>query len=129
MKNESLNNAVVGAGITVPTISGKRKKYINFDNAASTPPLKSVWRAIEKFKDYYSSVHRGTGYKSVISTKAYDNAHIKALDFVGADKNYFTSIFVKNTTEGLNKLARRLEFKRGDIVLSSLMEHHSNDLP
>ena len=88
-----------------------------------------VWKNLERFKDYYSSVHRGTGYKSVVSTRAYDEAHEKALSFVGANPEYFTSIFVKNTTEAINKLSRRFSFSKSDIVISSLMEHHSNDLP
>lgn len=129
MKNSDFKNAVVGANVLVPVLGGKKKKYINFDNAASTPPLKYVWETLHKFKDYYSSVHRGTGFKSIISTKAYDDAHIKALRFVGADPGCFTAIFMKNTSDALNKLARRIDFRRGDIVLSSLMEHHSNDLP
>jgi selenocysteine lyase/cysteine desulfurase len=113
----------------VPVLAGGYRNYINFDNAASTPPLKCVWETLQEFKDYYSSVHRGTGYKSVISTKAYDIAHEKALEFAGADPDYFTSIFVRNTTEGINKLSRRLGLSKSDVVLSSLMEHHSNDLP
>ncbi len=129
MRENEFRNAVAGVNISVPVMGGRSKKYINFDNAASTPPLISVWKSLEKFKDYYSSVHRGTGYKSVVSTEIYDKAHDDALDFVSADKKYFTSIFVKNTTEGLNKIARRMQFAKGDIVLTSLMEHHSNDLP
>lgn len=129
MRNNDFRNAVVGANISVPVIGGGKRKYINFDNAASTPSLKSVWDTLVKFKDYYSSVHRGTGYKSIVSTKAYDDAHFKTLKFVGAEPDYFTAIFVKNTSDAINKLARRFDFKRGDVVLSSLMEHHSNDLP
>jgi len=129
MKSRDFKNAIVGGNISVPVIGGGRKKYINFDNAASTPPLRSVWDAVAGFKDYYSSVHRGTGFKSIVSTAAYDQAHLKALKFVGADPADFTAIFMKNTTDAINKLARRIDFKRGDIVLSSLMEHHSNDLP
>ncbi len=128
MKNYNFRNAVAGVNIDVPVIGGT-KRYINFDNAASTPPLKSVWKKLDQFKDYYSSVHRGTGYKSVISTRAYDAAHENTLAFVGADPHHFTCIFVHNTTEGINKLAHRLMLTKNDIVLSSLMEHHSNDLP
>ncbi len=129
MENYDFKNAVVGANVRVPVLGGGKKKYINFDNAASTPPLKHVWETLHKFKDYYSSVHRGTGFKSIISTKAYDDAHLKALKFVGADPGCFTAIFMKNTSDAINKLARRIDFRRGDVVLSSLMEHHSNDLP
>jgi selenocysteine lyase/cysteine desulfurase len=129
MRNSDFRNAVVGANISVPVIGGEKRRYINFDNAASTPSLKYVWERIAGFKDYYSSVHRGTGFKSIVSTRAYDDAHLKTLKFVGADPDYFTAIFMKNTSDAINKLARRIEFKRGDVVLSSLMEHHSNDLP
>jgi len=129
MKKIDFRKVVAGIETTVPVMGGGKKKYINFDNAASTPPLKAVWKSLEKFKDYYSSVHRGTGYKSVLSTRAYDQAHIDALRFVGADSKYFTAILVKNTTEAVNKLARRLQLSKDDVVLSSLMEHHSNDLP
>jgi selenocysteine lyase/cysteine desulfurase len=129
MKNIDFRKTIVGVDTRVPVIGGKTKQYVNFDNAASTPPLKSVWRSLDKFKDYYSSVHRGTGFKSILSSRAYDQAHPDALRFVGADEKYHTAIFLKNTTDAVNKLARRLNFKKGDIVLSSLMEHHSNDLP
>jgi len=129
MTAKNFRSAIAGLDISVPVLGGGLKKYINFDNAASTPPLKSVWKTLEEFKDYYSSVHRGTGYKSIVSTRAYDTAHDKALSFVGADHDHHTCIFVKNTTEGINKLSRRLDLGKNDVVLSSLMEHHSNDLP
>ncbi|MEE9554313.1 MAG: aminotransferase class V-fold PLP-dependent enzyme [candidate division Zixibacteria bacterium] len=129
MKKLDFRAIVVGTQTSVPVLGGGKKRYINFDNAASTPALKPVVRSLNKFMEYYSSVHRGTGYKSVVSTRVYDQAHLDSLRFVGADRKYFTSIFMKNTTDAINKLARRLDFKKGDIVLSSMMEHHSNDLP
>ncbi len=129
MKNYDFSRDFCGTDIEVPTLSGQKRRYINFDNAASTPCLKPVWEALERFRDYYSSVHRGTGYKSLVSTEQYDLAHERTLQFVGADPEYFTSIFVKNTSEAVNKLARRLNLKKSDIVLISGLEHHSNDLP
>ncbi|OGC92544.1 MAG: hypothetical protein A2W25_07450 [candidate division Zixibacteria bacterium RBG_16_53_22] len=129
MTNHNFRKDIAGLNIKVPVIGGALHDYINFDNAASTPPLKCVWEILEEFKDYYSSVHRGTGYKSIVSTRAYDLAHEKALQFVDADPEHFTCIMVRNTTEGINKLSRRLNLTKDDIVLSSLMEHHSNDLP
>jgi cysteine desulfurase / selenocysteine lyase len=129
MNNYDFSRDFCGTNIEVPTLSGRSRRYVNFDNAASTPCLLPVWQALERFRDYYSSVHRGTGYKSLVSTEQYDLAHEKALQFVGADPDYFTAILVKNTSEAVNKLARRLQFKKSDIVLVSGMEHHSNDLP
>ena len=59
------------------------------------------------FCRYYSSVHRGTGFKSRLSTRAYDEAHATIARFVGADPRTATVIFGKNTTEAINKLAFR----------------------
>ncbi len=120
----------VGTELTLPVLGGNRKPYINFDNAASTPPLKSVQSCVNDFLMFYSSVHRGTGYKSQLSTHLYEQARQITLDYLGANHTEHTCIFVKNTTEAINKLARRFPFSaERNIVLTSGMEHHSNDLP
>jgi selenocysteine lyase/cysteine desulfurase len=85
--------------------------------------------ALERFLPYYSSVHRGTGFKSRLSTTAYDQAHESVGRFVGADLTNNTVIFGKNTTEAINKLAHRFPWGEGDVVLTTRLEHHSNDLP
>ena len=103
--------------------------YINLDNAASTPPLRDVVETIERFLPYYSSVHRGTGFKSRLSTVAYDQAHEIIGRFVGANLDTNTVIFGKNSTEALNKMAYRIPLEPDSVILSTQMEHHSNDLP
>jgi cysteine desulfurase/selenocysteine lyase len=114
----------------VPRLDGSLGRYINFDNAASTPPLRAVEAAVQAFMPWYSSVHRGTGFKSQLATHAYEQARAITLGFVGADPATHVCIFGKNTTEAINKLARRFPFQAGrDVVLVSMMEHHSNDLP
>jgi hypothetical protein len=120
----------VGTEIKVPLLNGGETRYINFDNAASTPPLLAVQQAVNDFLPYYSSVHRGTGFKSQLSTHLYEEARRITLKFLGADPQVHTCIFGKNTTEAINKLARRFPFTADrNIVLTSAMEHHSNDLP
>lgn len=120
----------VGHDVQVPLLGGRQRAYVNLDNAASTPALKAVQQAVDDFLPYYSSVHRGTGFKSQLSTHAYEQARQATLNFVGADPVEHTCIFGKNTTEAINKLARRFPFQEGrDIVLTTGMEHHSNDLP
>lgn len=119
-----------GINTQIPLLNGGQRKYINFDNAASTPPFKAVKNAVDQFMDFYSSVHRGTGYKSQLSTHAYEFSRQAVLGFVSADPNIHTCIFGKNTTEAINKLARRYPFSEGrNLVITSGMEHHSNDLP
>lgn len=51
------------------------------------------------------------------------------LDFAGASEQTHTVVFVRNTTEGINRLARMFPLGPGDVVLSTQMEHHANDLP
>ena len=120
---------ILGLDHEVPLLDGRRVPYVNLDNAASTPPLIDVVRAVEAFMPYYSSVHRGTGFKSRLSTVAYDQAHAIIGRFVGADLVTNTVIFGKNTTEAINKLAWRYPFTPDSVVITTQLEHHSNDLP
>jgi selenocysteine lyase/cysteine desulfurase len=120
---------IVGIEAKVPLLDGQLKTYINFDNAASTPALREVLQTVNDFMPWYSSVHRGSGFKSLLATKAYDDAREIVSDFFGANSSEHVVIFGKNSTEAINKLAYRLDLAKGDVVLVSLLEHHSNDLP
>ena len=75
----------VGLDCEVPLLDGRRRCYINLDNAASTPCLQAVQQAVNTFLVCYSSVHRGTGFKSQVATHAYEQAREIVLRFVGAD--------------------------------------------
>ena len=120
---------IVGVEQAVPVLSGDRRTYINFDNAASTPVLREVLDAVNDFMLWYSSVHRGSGFKSRLATQAYDDARRIVCDFVGGNARDHVVIFGKNTSEAINKLAHCMVLERDDVVLLSLLEHHSNDLP
>ena len=123
-------NLIVGSDSLVRLTNGNYVNYINFDNAATTPPFKSVMDEINNFSHNYSSIHRGTGYKSIISSRIYDEGREIVLDFVGGNRDYHTVVFLKNTTECINKLSYRLqETLKNKVVLSTYMEHHSNLLP
>ncbi len=119
----------MGIDTKVPLRRRKKSTFINFDNAASTPALEPVFNKTRELLSWYSGVHRGTGYKSMISTRAFEQAHEVISTFVGADPIRDTVILVKNTTEAINKLSYRLNLSPLDIVISTMMEHHSNDLP
>ncbi len=124
-----MRNRIYGIDRKTPLLDGTLVPYVNLDNAASTPPLVSVVERAMEFLPFYSSVHRGTGFKSRLSTVAYDDAHEIVASFVGADTNINTVIFGKNTTEAVNKLSYRFPLKSDSIVITTQMEHHSNDLP
>src|SRR5688572_427633 len=112
---------LVGLDQMTPRLDGRLAPYINLDNAASTPPLRDVVEAIDRFLPYYSSVHRGAGYKSRVSTAMYDEAHDIIARFVGADTRTNTVIFGKNTTDAINKLAFRYPLAESSVVLSTEM--------
>src|SRR6266542_3149047 len=120
---------VVGAGEQVPVLGGKTRRYINLDGAASTPAFACVRDTVNEFLNWYSNVHRGVGYKSRLSSWAFDEARKRVARFVGADPTDAVVLFCRNTTEAINRLAHRYPFRPGDVVLTSLMEHHSNELP
>lgn len=120
---------VVGAGTKVPCLDGVERRYINLDNAATTPPLREVADTVGRFAEWYSSVHRGTGFKSQLSSGILDEARRIIGDFVGVDWDHQTVIFCQHTTEGVNRLARRMALAPSEIVLNTVMEHHANLLP
>ncbi len=129
-KRSPFRKKVTGLKKKVPLSSGKLTQYINLDNAATTPPLKSVMKAINEFSPWYSSIHRGKGYKSRLSTNLYEQTRKTVTNFVNAGEKNNVIIFTSNTTAAINKLSYRLcQSDKKSIVLTTKMEHHSNDLP
>ena len=120
---------IVGADEHVPVLGGTTRRYVNLDSAASTPALACVRDTVDEFLKWYSNVHRGVGYKSRLSSWAFDGARVRVARFVGADPTDTVVLFCRNTTEAINRLAHRYPFSKGDVVLTTLMEHHSNELP
>jgi cysteine desulfurase / selenocysteine lyase len=129
-KSNCYRDLIVGTDTTIPLPNGNKVTAINFDNAATTPPLKAVINALNEFAPWYSSIHRGIGYKSSLTTNLYDTSRAIVGNFVKADLSKDIVIYVKNTTEAINKLANRLcTNKHACVVLTTEMEHHSNILP
>lgn len=126
---EDLRREIVGIDQHVPLLDGSTRPYVFLDNAASTPAFRGVQEKVDEFLLWYSSVHRGTGFKSILSTRAFERARHIVAEFVDADLANHSVIFVKNATEAINKLANRIAFGPNDVVLTTVMEHHSNDLP
>jgi len=132
IKKITINNIrdhLVGIDKKVTLLDGSESQYIFFDNASSTPTFTFVRDSVNEMLEWYSGVYRGAGIKSLVATKAYDDSRKIIADFVKADLTNKTVIFGKNTTEGINKLAYRLNLSKEDVVICSLMDHHSNDLP
>lgn len=129
-KDNPYRDMVYGVDYNIPLINEGNCVGINFDNAATTPPLMKVMEDIVNFSPYYSSIHRGEGFKSRYSTYMYDNSRSIVKQFFNIQSDKTDVIYVKNCTEAINKLARIMAVNyRNTIVISTSMEHHSNDLP
>jgi cysteine desulfurase/selenocysteine lyase len=126
---EHLRQEIVGIEQQVPLLDGSFTTYTNLDNSASTPAFRRVKEKTDEMFIWYSSVHRGSGFKSLLSTYLYDEAREVVLSFVDADPESECVIFCKNTTEAINHLANIFPFQPGEMVLTTGMEHHSDDLP
>ena len=113
----------------MPVLGGGTRRYVNLDHAASTPPFEPVLRAVTELAPWYANVHRGTGFKSRLTTWAFDQARATVLDFVGADPAQAVALFTRNATEAINHVAHQLAPAPGQVVVTTAMEHHSNDLP
>ncbi|HET7397930.1 MAG TPA: aminotransferase class V-fold PLP-dependent enzyme [Intrasporangium sp.] len=115
----------VGADLVVPTTSGPRT-YVNLDLAASTPALETVQAAVDRTLQTYSSVHRGAGYASRVTSAWYEQARAEVGEFVGA-RDDDAVIFTRTTTDSWNLLSRALP--RRTVVFVFASEHHSTLLP
>ena len=74
---------LVGDRMPVPCADGAKRPHLSMDEAASTAALGEVAARVQEFIPWYSSVHRGAGYKSQLSTGAYEDARSAALAFAG----------------------------------------------
>ncbi|MGW5154047.1 aminotransferase class V-fold PLP-dependent enzyme [Nonomuraea wenchangensis] len=118
--------AVVGADLEVPVKGGRLVRYANLDYAASAPCLEPVSAAVTAALPAYSSVHRGAGYASQLTTARYEQARHTVRAFVGARPSDAV-IFTRNTTDATNLLARCLP--DGTTVVVFDTEHHASLLP
>jgi selenocysteine lyase/cysteine desulfurase len=121
---------LVGAHLPVPCLDGTERPYRDLDCAASTPALEVVAERVQTFLPWYSSVHRGAGYKSRRATAAYEGARSSVHRFAGRPEDGDdVVVLVRNTTEAINHLAYRLRFGPDDVVVTTVVEHHANLLP
>ncbi|MGB9986922.1 aminotransferase class V-fold PLP-dependent enzyme [Salarchaeum japonicum] len=109
---------------------GEGVPLVYFDNAATTQTPNEV---IDTFGDYYrgynANVHRGIHQLSQEASIAYEEAHDRLAEFVGASGEREEMIFTKNTTEAMNLVAYAWglnELGEGDEIVLTEMEHHSS---
>ena len=104
---------------------------IYFDNAAtSQTPRQVIDTIVDYYSNYNANIHRGVHALAQEATEAYEGARIKIQQFFNAAKTH-EIIFTSGTTHSINLVANGFTafLKKGDEVLVSAMEHHSNIVP
>ncbi len=108
------------------------KPLVYLDSAATSQKPKQVIDAEEEFYRFSNAnVHRGVYALSVEATDAYEAARARVARHLGA-KDPQEVVFVRGTTEAINLVATSLgrsTLRRGDRVVATIMEHHSNIVP
>ena len=108
------------------------KPLVYLDNAATTQKPQAVIDAmVRSYAEDNANIHRGVHLLSERATRAYEEARVKVQGFLNAPDPREV-IFVRGTTEGINLVAQtfgRANIGRGDEVLITEMEHHSNIVP
>ncbi len=127
-----LGKHAVGLDIDFKLATGDTRRRIYLDSTATTLRLQIVQDVLDKYQPYYSNTHSLVHFGAKLSTIEYDWAHKMVLQFVRADPSSYTAFFTgQGTTGGMNRVAQTLRTQRPgrDVVITSVMEHHSNDLP
>ena len=110
----------------------KGKPLVYFDNAATSQKPQVVIDTISNYYSFYNAnIHRGIHSLAEEATAAFENTRLTVQEFLGASSTE-EIIFTRGTTESINLVAQtwgRQNVRKGDEILISAMEHHSNIVP
>ncbi|MGE0268517.1 MAG: aminotransferase class V-fold PLP-dependent enzyme [Candidatus Omnitrophota bacterium] len=107
----------------------KGKKPVYFDNACVTLRPRQVVEAMNEYYMVHPSCHKRSVHKfGLKTTSAYEQAKKSVQRFINA-KSADEIVFTKNATESINLVANGINFLKGEVVLTSSLEHNSNFLP
>ena len=108
------------------------KELVYLDNAATTQKPRQVLDAmVYAYTHFNSNIHRGVHHLSQIATQNHEDARRRVAEFINAG-SADEIVFTKGTTDSLNMLAfsvGELLVRKGDEIVVSAMEHHSNIVP
>lgn len=129
-----MNNSIDKVREDFPTLSTKvnAKPLIYFDNGATSQKPSVVIDAVSNYYRFSNSnVHRGVHYLSQKATEQYEQSRDLLKDFLGAESRE-QIVFTKGTTDAINLVANswaEKHIQKGDEILITTMEHHSNIVP
>ncbi len=107
-----------------------QKDVIYLDSASTSLTPEPVLEAVsDYYRGYKANVGRGVYRMAQLADQRYRDAHRKTAKFIGAFEQEGMTIFTRNTTESINIVASGLKWKKGERIVTTLLEHHSNLLP
>jgi selenocysteine lyase/cysteine desulfurase len=119
---QKLRKTLIGSNVQVPTIKGTRT-FINLDNSASTPTFTPVW----------NTFRQTLRQSEMVKQEVVQEVKSVCTKILGAPLADYEVIFTSNTTEAINLAAESLSRESDEatepVVVGSLLEHSSNDLP
>lgn len=132
---EALRSAFTGLDTEYPLADGSTARRTYLDSAASNLRLTVADDIVRRALRHYANTHSELHFGARIMTHLYDQAHEIVGDFVDASDDYTVVFNGSGVTGGLNRMARVLAESRQqggperDVVITTMMEHHANDLP
>ena len=131
MDIESVRKLFPITNVKIHTNNGE-KDLVYFDHGASThAPQPVIDKYMYVLQSAYANVHRGMHELSIKATDMFEEVHTIIADFLGVkdpESSGMHSILTYNTTSSLDLASHIFEERPGD-VLTTVLEHHSNDLP
>ncbi len=113
---------------TIRLFNDKKIKTVMLNNAATTPPFVCTVKKVNAFLKNYSSFHRGSGPNAQKTYESVQNSINIIKSFLQTTKDH-SILFSQNTSTAINLFIRTLDLKKGDIIITSDIEHTSNNLP
>jgi len=119
---------IVGGHRMVTLTTGRQGRVVLLNNAATTPPFEQTLQEVTRFLQTYSALNRGAGPHASMTYAAVQEAVQTIRRFLGLRDDQVI-LFTQGATSAINLFARILRLTRQDIVLTSPVEHTSNNLP
>jgi len=119
---------ILGTNNRINLKTGGQKRVVLLNNAATTPPFWHTIKTVNQFLQTYGAMHRGAGPHATKTYKQVEKAINTIRTFVNANHNH-SIIFTENTSGAINLFARLLPLTKDDVIITSEIEHTSNNLP
>jgi len=118
---------VIGTNHSITLTTGKKARVVLLNNAATTPPFEKTFKEVSNFLQTYGALHRGAGPHANITFLKVQDALSNIRKFLNLPESH-ALLFTQNTSAAINLFARMLHLKKSDVVITSSIEHTSNNL-